>query len=450
MVNYSNFGDKKVLPVWYEEKANKLKPVYRNLCLLSVVFAFSIGLFVGILIPLIYFGEQNRQDNNRTATRKTEIPAAEAIKSVFVNNSYGHHHPRNSTKEAKDSNINEYPTVSFIDKYLVENSLNSLLDDGVYWGKKVEDLLPVGYDQRTHTSWSNFVDNNAAVKLEQGCGRMQNRLVTFRDGSKGCARYRQNIDQIQGELFSFYLAQILKLENLAPSVVSVVNLKSPLWENIAHDIATAQWNSNRPIVLTKFISNLDSANIPQIFKPNERHLNRNDVVNMTEMSLDNGELLNNLVELAQWSDLIIFDYLTANLDRIVNNLFNYQWNVNIMDAPAHNLAKNLDTNLLVFLDNESGLLHGYRLLQKYERYHAILLENLCVFRKQTADVIARLKSDGNVGDLLRGMFEERNSARIKDVLPSLPDKSVKILNERIDRVHEQIMKCSSLFSDKVT
>ncbi|KAI4454828.1 four-jointed box protein 1 [Holotrichia oblita] len=446
MVNYSNFGDRKVLPIWYEDKTNKLKPVYRNLCLLSVVFAFSIGLFVGILIPLIYFGDQNQQENRTTTDIPVMLsPAAEAIKNIFVNNSYGY---KNLT--GKDSNINEYPTVSFIDKYLVENSLNPLLVDGVYWGKKVEDLLPIGYDQQTHISWSNYVDNNAAVKLEQGCGRMQNRLVTFQDGSKGCARYRQNIDQIQGELFSFYLAQILKLENLAPSVVSVVNLKSPLWENIAHDIASAQWNSNRPIVLTKFIANLDSANIPAIFKPNERHLNKNDVVNMTEISIDNGELLNNLVELAQWSDLIIFDYLTANLDRIVNNLFNYQWNINIMDAPAHNLAKNLDTNLLVFLDNESGLLHGYRLLQKYERYHSILLENLCVFRKQTADVIKRLKQDGNVGDLLKDMFEKRNSAKIKDVLPTLPDKSVKILNERIDRVHEQIMKCSSQFSDKVT
>lgn len=443
MIPYNHFAndndDKKTLPVWYEDKTStRLKPVYRNLCLLSVIFAFSIGLFVGILIPLLYFGEHGQK--NATSPRRT--PVAEEIKSVFLNNSYGF-----KTQSNKDI-INEYPTVSFIDRY--ENSLNSLLENGVFWGKKVEDLLPVGYNQETHNSWSDYIDNNVAVKLQHGCGRMQNRLVTFQDGSKGCVRYRQNIDQIQGELFSFYLAQILKLENLAPSAVSVVNLKSPLWQNLAHDIASAQWNSNRPIVLTKFISNLDSANIPTVFKPNERHLNKNDIINMTETSTDTGKLLNTLVELAQWSDLIIFDYLTANLDRIVNNLFNYQWNVNIMDAPAHNLAKNLDTNLLVFLDNESGLLHGYRLLQKYERYHSILLDNLCVFRRQTADVVKQLKRDNNVGDLLKGMFETRNSARIKDVLPTIPDKSVKILNERINRVHEQIVKCESIFSDRPT
>jgi hypothetical protein len=36
------------------------------------------------------------------------------------------------------------------------------------------------------------------VKMGDGCGRMQNRMLTFRDASKACARYRLNIDQMQG------------------------------------------------------------------------------------------------------------------------------------------------------------------------------------------------------------------------------------------------------------
>ncbi|KAG5879572.1 hypothetical protein JTB14_017549 [Gonioctena quinquepunctata] len=284
--------------------------------------------------------------------------------------------------------------------------------------------------------------------MENGCGRMQNRLVTFQDGLKGCVRYRQNTDQIQGELFSFYLAKILNLPNLAPSAVGIVDLKQPLWQNLRNEIASAQWNSNRPIVLTQFISNLNSANIPAVFKPVERHLNKYDVLNMTKNEvMEETDLIKKMVELAQWSDLIIFDYLTANLDRIVNNLYNYQWNANIMDAPAHNLAKKSDSDLLVFLDNESGLLHGYRLLKKYEIYHSILLENLCIFRRQTADRIRKLKTRGNIGHLLRDMFEKQNSENVKDILPTIPDKSVKILNERIDKVYNQISKCESVFSN---
>lgn len=391
------------------------------------------------------------------------------------------------------------------------NGDNTLLHNNIYWGAKVEKSLPHGYGPSSNDNWVNYIKTTSAIKMETGCGRMQNRLVTFEDGRQACVRYRQNTDQIQGELFSFYLAQTLQLPNLAPSLVSIVNLTDPLWQNIATDIGSAQWNSNRPVVMTKYIPNLESAHIPAVFKPSERHLNKFDVLNIVKRGSDqndvtskkNGDLLlkklterffvgdkvkeelsgnsideekqlldiivdelpekqksavieqvkakigndllDTFVELAQWSDLIIFDYLTANLDRIVNNLYNFQWNVNIMDAPAHNLARKVDTNLLLFLDNESGLLHGYRLLGKYEVYHTLLLDNLCVFRKSTADIIRKLHHTGKVGHILNTMFKENNNSGVLDVLPPLPEKSVKILNERIARVASQIKRCEEQF-----
>ncbi|KAB0791030.1 hypothetical protein PPYR_02830 [Photinus pyralis] len=385
---------------------------HKNVCLISVVVGFTIGLSLGIFLPLIYLESAIKNSTH-------PISDAAAIRSIFLNNSF----------KAQNSS-----PISFVE--LHDDS--TLIEDGIYWGARVEGALPEGYVK--HETWTEYVRGGVAVKLEGGCGRMQNRLLTFQDGRQGCVRYRQNTDQIQGELFSFYLAQILKLPNLAPSAVTTVNLNAPLWRNLESEIASAQWNSNRPVVITQFIPDLSSANIPNVFRPNERHLNKYDVFNMT-----GDRVLGNLVELAQWSDLIIFDYLTANLDRIVNNLYNYQWNVNIMDAPAHNLAKKLD--LLVFLDNESGLLHGYRLLKKYEVYHSVLLDNLCVFRRSTADAIRHLLRAGNVGHLLKSMFEKRNSPQVKDVLPSLPEKSIKILNERIDKVHNQILRCESMFFD---
>nr|CAH7717167.1 unnamed protein product [Callosobruchus chinensis] len=404
---------------------------YKNLCLISAVFAFSVGLTVGILIPLMYLRAPSPQvRNSSTATN------VHAIRTVFLNNSYAF----------KSENGTEYPTVSFVNSY--DKTDEGLVENGIYWGRKVEQALPEGYREQKHQLWGDYVKEAVAIKMENGCGRMQNRLVTFEDGLKGCVRYRQNTDQIQGELFSFYLAKVLDLPNLAPSTVSVVDLKQPLWQNLRNEIASAQWNSNRPIVMTQFISNLNSANIPSVFKPAERHLNKFDVWNMTNNKLlEPEDLVRNLVELAQWSDLIIFDYLTANLDRIVNNLYNYQWNENIMDAPAHNLARKSDSNLLMFLDNESGLLHGYRLLKKYEIYHSTLLENLCVFRRHTAEKIKQLKHQGNIGRLLRDLFEKQNSDTVKDILPTIPDKSVKILNQRIEKVYQQILKCESEYSN---
>lgn len=405
----------------------------KNLLLLSAIVAFVIGLTIGILIAVIYF---------KTPLSVKSAPSVASVQNPFVNRT-----TNTIPITITSSNSTNYTTVTFVEKQ-AEPSASYLVSNGIFWGSKVEKALPSGFQQKKHDVWERYMKKTVAVKLESGCGRMQNRLVIFEDGSKGCVRYRQNTDQIQGELFSFYLAQVLNLPNLAPSTVSVIDLKNDLWSKLSNDISSAQWSSSKPVVVTQYISNLGSAHIPQVFKPVERHLNKFDVFNMTANDIrDEDELLKTFVELAQWSDLIIFDYLTANLDRIVNNLYNYQWNVNIMDAPAHNLGKRTDTDLLVFLDNESGLLHGYRLLKKYEVYHSILLENLCIFRKSTADIIKRLKERGDIGEILRKMFEERNSDIVKDLLPMLPDKSVKILNERIEKVYGQIQKCESMFAD---
>ena len=115
-----------------------------------------------------------------------------------------------------------------------------------------------------------------------------------------------------------------------------------------------------------------------------------------------------------------------------------------MEAPAHNLAKDTRTGLLIFLDNESGLLHGYRLLDKYEQYHRVMLDSLCVFRKSTAEAVKRLHRDKNVGHLLKSMFQTLEP-NLVNYLPIIPDKSIKILNHRIDRVYDQITKCESLY-----
>ncbi|XP_002018531.2 extracellular serine/threonine protein kinase four-jointed [Drosophila persimilis] len=380
-----------------------------------------------------------------------------------------------------------------------------LIEADVYWGPEVERALPKGFAAEDQRTWERYVSGQGqVVRLEHGCGRMQNRMVVFADGTRACARYRQNTDQIQGEIFSYYLGQLLNISNLAPSAATVIDTTTPDWAAALGDITQAQWKERRPVVLTRWLPDLEPAGIPQPFQPLERHLNKYDVWNLTkhlqqtrpsdleseskldaapgllkrlgaatsqgpahqssmleetqwqsqsqtqtqselELELESeseskSALVQRLIELAQWSDLIVFDYLIANLDRVVNNLYNFQWNADIMAAPAHNLARQASSQLLVFLDNESGLLHGYRLLKKYEAYHSLLLDNLCVFRRPTIEALRRLRAEG-AGRPLRDLFERATSDGVRDVLPSLPDKSIKILMERIDRVLGQVHKC---------
>ena len=148
-----------------------------------------------------------------------------------------------------------------------------------------------------------------------------------------------------------------------------------------------------------------------------------------------------LCDLLQWSDLIVFDYLTANLDRLVNNMFNRQWNAEMMNNPAHNLERTKGGSL-VFLDNESGLFHGYRLLEKYHSYHESLLASLCVFRARTANAVKVLHKADSVGDELHKLFSEGEVHHRH--LPSIPEKNVSVLKDRLAKVYDQIVKCEAL------
>ncbi|KAH8331763.1 hypothetical protein KR074_011141 [Drosophila pseudoananassae] len=524
------------------------RSLQRRACLLSILAAFVFGMALGVVVPMFGLPRspdaaesppdmlqeiivEPLQNNYRVAFIKEEQDSELSAEQVFRNAFH-----LEQDKDAPDSmvvkkldtndgSIKEFHvqrtangryrkgperrlTKKVPERRMQAETLRSpvttttqgpsgLIEDNVFWGPVVEKALPKGFASEEQLSWERFVgEQGRVVRLEAGCGRMQNRLVIFADGTRACARYRQNTDQIQGEIFSYYLGQLLNISNLAPSAATVVDTSTPNWAAALGDISQAQWKERRPVVLTRWLSDLEPAGIPQPFQPLERHLNKHDVWNLTRQlegeteperqtgllkrlgaasspSSDHqsraieetgagkegaaaaagpggagaggdaeagGALVQRLIELAQWSDLIVFDYLIANLDRVVNNLYNFQWNADIMAAPAHNLARQPASQLLVFLDNESGLLHGYRLLKKYEAYHSLLLDNLCVFRRPTIEALQRLRAAGP-GQKLRDLFEKTTSPGVRDVLPSLPDKSVKILVERIDRVLGQVHKC---------
>nr|XP_036670043.1 extracellular serine/threonine protein kinase four-jointed [Drosophila suzukii] len=515
------------------------RSLQRRACLLSILAAFVFGMALGVVVPM--FGLPRHLDSHSDAdspsdlTQELEMVAVEPLSSYRVEfikeadaelsaeqvfrNAFHLEQDKDAPDsmvvkklDTDDGSIKEFhvqrtasgryrkgperrlskkvterlvPTQETVTPSSSPASQHQagLIEDDVFWGPTVERALPKGFASQDQLSWERFVgEQGRVVRLEQGCGRMQNRLVVFADGTRACARYRQNTDQIQGEIFSYYLGQLLNITNLAPSAATVVDTSTPSWAAALGDITQAQWKERRPVVLTRWLADLEPAGIPQPFQPLERHLNKHDVWNLTRhmqpegqpqtqgllkrlgaasspgsahqsnaieeagtgtataTAMGNGALVQRLIELAQWSDLIVFDYLIANLDRVVNNLYNFQWNADIMAAPAHNLARQSASQLLVFLDNESGLLHGYRLLKKYEAYHSLLLDNLCVFRRPTIEALRRLRAAG-AGRRLRDLFERTTSAGVRDVLPSLPDKSVKILVERIDRVLGQVQKC---------
>jgi len=438
------------------------------LCVITAGVAFVLGTVIGVLIPLyvlppLYAAPEpaaapvqpaglldalTRRPPQMATTpvpiqRLPVEPVMPPMERVVTTGPRGRTSPLPPTQPTPSEAASPPPEVVNVSSLNVSSDASpAALTDGIFWSEAVEAVLPAGVDDASVEAWRSFCRHSPLIKVEEGCGRMQNRLLTFENGTQSCCRYRQNFDQIQGEIFSFLLSRRLGIRNLPPTSLMLVKPADWQWSAVRGQLSLAQWAEDRPVVVTRFRDQLAPAYIPEVYRDAERRLHPTDL-DLKGLSLKDDR--DTLVDLAQWSDLIVFDYLTANLDRIVNNLYNMQWNPSMMEAPAHNLARDTTTGLLMFLDNESGLLHGYRLLDKYESYHRTLLDVTCVFRRQTVEQIRELKRAGDVGTALRRAFRETHPELV-DFLPTLPEKSIKILKQRIDNVHEVIERCERTYA----
>ena len=341
-----------------------------------------------------------------------------------------------SQVESKELSINS----SIMDRSEVSliPDLDNAYVEGISWSQYLEKLCSKGYNTEDYSAWRVKVENDDVIKMEEGCGSMQNRLITFNDSTKACVRYRINSDQMQGDIYSFYLSRLLDMNYTPPTKMLLVR-KSKQWQNVWDKIIQAKWSEDKPIIITKWVEALDPVFMPEELKDHKRGIRPENY------RLDTQRPVSDLCNLMQWSDLVLFDYISGNLDRVVNNMFNLKWNEKMLEKPVHNLEREKTYGRLVFLDNESGLFHGYRLLDTYAQYHKTLLKSVCVFRKPSVEAIENLYKQGNVGETLQHFYEE--SEPVHNFLPRMGKKNMSILKQRVQNVYNHIQSCKQNAAD---
>ncbi|XP_041131011.1 four-jointed box protein 1 [Polyodon spathula] len=318
----------------------------------------------------------------------------------------------------------------------VHTGLHGLVEDGVFWSDRLESLLPSGFSNAHAQSWKSETRSSQIVSLEKGCGRTSNRLARFSNGTKACVRYGINPDQVQGETLSYYLASLLGISNVPPLVLSQVNPNSEQWTRVRGEVMDSQWSEKAVVSLTEWVANLTGVVTPAPLRQEGRRLHplREDLDNRTI-----GEVL----ELVQWTDLILFDYLTANFDRLVSNVFSLQWDSRVMERDTSNLHK-IPNGGLVFIDNEAGLVHGYRVLEMWQKYHDTLLSSVCLFRKITASRIFDMHRRQDAAARLLILY--RDSEPLAPELGFLSEDQAGILQNRVDQLYKHILNCKEKYS----
>lgn len=305
---------------------------------------------------------------------------------------------------------------------------------GIFWSEKAEPSVSDIIEGKDSLDLADMIRDNSVVSMVPGCGHSQNRLLTLQNGCRVCCRYRNSLDLILGEMYAYYLSRVLHIHNLPPTTLGVINATDSKWDAVRSNMTIADWSADgRYVVFSQWIHKLAPAFLPKVFLKDSKHLHPRRVL---------GKDATDVAELVQWSDLIIFDYLTGNMDRMVSMLVNQQWNSQIMQSPVHNLEKSMLTGQLLFIDNELSFIHSYRLLDRYGHYHAAMLETICIFRSQTIERLRRLHRDGNIWD--RMMTFAHHSRREKK-LPKLSRKNVDILKKRVVDVLNHVDKCKKLY-----
>ena len=231
------------------------------------------------------------------------------------------------------------------------------------------------------------------VQLLPGCGRMQNRLAVFEDGSKSCCKYRAKNRELQSELYVYHLSKVLGMGYIPPTYLTQVNLNKPQWSGVLEQAKEAGWRNGHKVVMTMYIENMTQVYLPQQFKTNET---------ITPSTSDSLELL-------QWSDMIVLDYITGHSDRLYCNLLNLQWTPSMLERPIHNLGKTT-SNSLVLYDNESAFYVGYNTAnhdyKKNYKLQVHFMKNLCLFNPNTIRKLRQVSSQQDIfADAIDSMLE---------------------------------------------
>lgn len=294
--------------------------------------------------------------------------------------------------------------------------VKSAIENFVFWSRELEALAPKGLSDEQVEYFQNRSRQMRVTRLTpptwDRCGRANNHFVQFEDGSHACARHRAPHDYlVQGEVLSFYLARLLGINNVPAVILSRVDSESHQWNSVhrqlssneSNMLADTQWEQNTTVALIQWIDDLQRDLIPRLVL--------NALKTGRPISWQTKKLVDastdQLTELLQWSDLIVFDYITGNYDRIASmqDAAEKEKQPDIFERDTiHNLAISRSSGAwrgLWLIDNESGLLDAYSLMyddantkndqgSRFVIFHNRMLRTFCVFRRSTRHRLASL------------------------------------------------------------
>ncbi|XP_076311871.1 uncharacterized protein LOC143225771 isoform X2 [Tachypleus tridentatus] len=315
---------------YYDEDGNPPNPVFKQ-----GDFDYSNITFFHSLSHTPYDTVTVNVSDVVSVTNISDLPkhftlTSEVVRvSTNVNQKLAHVALLTTTSSAYNNTLNVSETPKFCVPFQVSLKVNNmrnttlknndgipLVDSAIYWSQEVENIEPKGISDAEVDKYIRQLRHLSVIRADPStwdrCGRPKNLYITLTDGSHVCARYRAPHDYlVQGELMSFYLARLLGIHNVPVVTLSAPDVSGQWREpHVTKAVVKAGWAGNATVALIQWIDNLERDRMPKVIL---EALLTNKTINSRSSRLKDVHLVN-AVELLQWSDLIMFDYLTGNYD----------------------------------------------------------------------------------------------------------------------------------------
>ena len=311
----------------------------------------------------------------------------------------------------------------------------------LYWPNDQQWTIQPLFSEREASVFMDKIRSLPVVSLEKGCSTTSaiNRLAILEDGTKVCCRILKI-----GNIYSYHLNWLLGLHNVPPVTAVRLNLTNEKWKNV-HDVAkTAKWYDRMRIIMELFIDNLTEVyNLPY-FNDNETSILNVPVAEKLPLTPVARKMM------VEWSDMILFDFLTGHTDRL---FFNQYFNHLVDGQPVKNLYKT-PSSKLVLIDNDSAFKHGYtggafyRTPRDYEIMCAFL-RRTCAFRKHTIEGILSLETHSNDSGspltVLQNYIKEKDPYTYSVIHSSQKrmENIEKNMRDRIEEIKSRLLECKS-------
>ncbi|CAH1785482.1 unnamed protein product [Owenia fusiformis] len=386
---------------------------------------------------------------------QTQIPAQPGVKELPLEAPI-----LNSQKESLQNTLMSpipermAPNVNDSNVTVRSNMGIPIVVQGVFWSDDLLQYVPKGPSKQDTETFVKKVQQIHVKDIKPStwdrCGRDKNKFVILEDGTQLCVRYRAPHSKlVKGEVLSFYLAKWLKLDNVPITVLSTVDNTSPQWRG--HNITSLGWQKGEPAALIQYIDNLNILQRSRVKIPDQllKAYETGSILD-SNSSLMTSLRVEELIELIQWTQMIIFDYLTGNYDRVASmqDGAEKENKPKIMHDNMRNLRKNWKTGKLWLIDNESGMFDGYELLylgdqnsRRFLKFHKEMLESICIFDKHMVTAIEELLKHDQPQIVLES-FAQTHDPLYKTVEAKLKiNHLAEHFKDRLKEVYNWVKKC---------